>query len=642
MPRTILQSERLTGKLLAAPGRHPRGVQFNQRKVNNTLMSEFPDIPNWHAAACMLLTGAALYGFAKEKWMLEITSLSLLVVLALGFALFPFENFDPTDLFFGFANEALIAVCALMVLGQGLVRTGALEPVGRLLGRLWGKAPFLSLLMTLVVGAVMSAFVNNTPIVVLLLPILISVCLRNNSSPSRVLMPMGFATLVGGMATTIGTSTNLLVVNVAADMGLEKFSLFHFALPASIAACVGIAYLWLIAPRLLPQRVSKLSDASPRLFDARLLLTEGSPVVDRTLGEAIALTGAEMRVVRIRRGDSTIMPLPDMTLRPGDRLRVKDTPQKLKAFGEALKAELYSGDQRVDETHPLSAQNQTLAEVAVVQGSPLDRTNLSDARFLDRYQLVVLALHRAGKDIWPARKEIQEVILQAGDVLLVQGPKEQLGHLKRSTEFLVLDSSVELPSSEKATPALLILLAVITLAAFGIMPIAIAAIGGCAMLLITRCLSLGAAIRAISPSVYFVVAASLALGMALQVTGATVYMTEVFLFLTQGSGPNVILSALMLLLAILTNLVSNNAAAVIGTPIAIGIAQALQLPAEPFVLAVLFGANMSYATPMAYKTNLLVMSAGDYTFKDFVKVGVPLTLLMWITLTWVLSTLYLE
>ena len=160
----------------------------------------FPQIPNYHALATLLLTGAALYIFSREKWMLEITSLGILVVLAVGFALFPYQTFDPTDLFLGFAHEALIAVCALMVLGQGLVRTGALEPVGRALGALWGKAPFLSFLATLIVGAILSAFVNNTPIVVLLLPILISVCLRNKSSPSKVLMPMGFATLVGGMA----------------------------------------------------------------------------------------------------------------------------------------------------------------------------------------------------------------------------------------------------------------------------------------------------------------------------------------------------------------------------------------------------------------------------------------------------------
>ncbi|MEM7099983.1 MAG: SLC13 family permease [Pseudomonadota bacterium] len=600
-----------------------------------------PELPSYHAIAMLLTTVVALYMFGKDRWLLELTSLGLLVGLAVFFSLFPVESFDPIDLFYGFAHEALIAVCALMVLGQGIVRTGALEPVGRILAQLWGNAPFISLLVTLIVAAVLSAFVNNTPIVVLLMPILISVCLRNNASPAAVLMPMGFATLVGGMATTIGTSTNLLVVNVAADMGLEKFGLFDFAVPAVLAGCVAILYLWLVAPRLLPERESKLSDLSPRLYDARLLLPDDSPVLNKTLGDAIALTGGLMNVVRVRRGNTVVMPLPDVELLTGDRLRVRDTPSNLKAYEEQLGAILYSGDTLVDEDHPLSAENQTLAEIAVVPGSSLDRANLAYARFIDRYQLAVLALHRAGKDIWRPSEEIYEVILQPGDVLLVQGAKDQIKQIKGSTEFLVLDSTVELPSSEKAPLALSILAGVVVLAATGLMPIAVAAAAGCALMLVTRCLGLGDAIRSISPSVYFVVAASLALGLALQITGATDYLTAMFLFLTEGQSPTVILSALMLLLAVFTNIVSNNAAAVIGTPIAIGIASALSLPAEPFVLAVLFGANMSYATPMAYKTNLLVMSTGNYTFGEFVKVGLPLTILMWVTLSWILSEMYL-
>jgi di/tricarboxylate transporter len=595
---------------------------------------------NAHSFAVMLLTLGALWAFTRERMPLEITSLGLLVLLAVGFSLFPYEDLDPTDFFLGFGHEALVAVCALMVVGQGLVQTGALEPVGRVLGRIWGKAPFLSFLATLVVGGVLSAFVNNTPIVVLLLPILISVCLRNSSSPSGVLMPMGFATLVGGMATTIGTSTNLLVVSVANDLGLERFSMFDFALPAAMAGSVAVLYLWLIAPRLLPKRAIDLEDGSPRLFEARLHLSQQSPAVDKTLAEALALAGG-MQVTRIGRGDAYIVPLPDAVLREGDRLRVRDTPARLKSYEEALKATLYSGDKAVNDEHPLSAANQMLAEVAVVQGSSLDRTNLRFARFLNRYQLAVLALHRGGRDVWQSSEEIQDVILQQGDILLLQGARDQIAALKRSTEFLVLDASVTLPRTSKAPLALAILTAVVALAATGLMPIAISATAGASLLLLTRCLNLGAAIRAISPSVFFVVVASLALGHALIVTGATDYVTWAFLKATAGASPTVILSALMLLLAILTNVISNNAAAVIGTPIAIGIAAQLGQPPEPFVLAVLFGANMSYATPMAYKTNLLVMSAGNYSFSDFVRVGVPLTVIMWLTLTWVLSALYL-
>jgi len=597
--------------------------------------------PNDHAIAMMLATVLALYLFTRDRVPLELSSLGLIAALAVGFSLFPYTPVDPVDFFLGFAHEALIAVCALMVLGQGLVRTGALEPVGRALARVWGKLPILSLLATLIVGAVLSAFVNNTPIVVLLLPILISVCLRTSTSAAAVLMPMGFATLVGGMATTIGTSTNLLVVSVANDLGLARFGMFDFALPAVIAGSVAIVYLWLIAPRLLPDREIDLEDPSPRLFEARLHIDEDSPWVDKTLADVKTATEGDINVVRVSRGDTFLMPLPDVRLRAGDSLRVRDRPTQLKAFEKVLGTPLYSGDRVVDETHPLSAENQMLAEIAVVQGSALDRGNLKFARFINRYQLAVLALHRAGKDIWRPKEDIHEVVLQPADILLVQGSRDQIAELKRSTEFLVLDASVELPSTEKAPLALGILIGVVALAATGVMPIAISATAGVALLLVTRCLDWTSAIGAISPSVYFVVVASLALGHGLLATGATEVITSVFLALTSGMSATVILSALMLLLAVLTNVVSNNAAAVIGTPIAVSIATQLGLPAEPFVLAVLFGANMSYATPMAYKTNLLVMSAGNYSFREFVKVGVPLTILMWLTLTWVLSSLYL-
>ncbi len=606
-----------------------------------TELSATAGVPDGHAIGVMALTVVALFLFTRERLPLELTSVGLLATLAVGFSLFPYPALDPTALFAGFGHEALIAVCALMILGQGLVRTGALEPVGRFLARMWGKAPFLSFLATLLVGAVLSAFVNNTPIVVLLLPILISVCLRTGTSASEVLMPMGFSTLVGGMATTIGTSTNLLVVGVAQDLGMTRFGMFDFALPAAIAAGVAVIYLWLVAPRLLPARRIDLEDPSPRLFEARLHLDDDSLAVDRSLAEAKAMTSGDLAVLRIRRGDNYLLPLPDVTLKAGDRLRVRGTPQRLKALEEALKAKLYSGEQPVDEEHPLRSDSQALAEIAVVQGSSLDRTNLRFTRFLDRYQLAVLALHRAGRDIWKAGEDIQDVILRQGDILLVQGPREQIAALKQSTEFLVLDATVVLPTTRKAPLALGILLGVVVLAATGLMPISVAAMAGATLLVATRCLSLGAAIRAVSPAVFFVVAASLALGTALVATDATDYVTRVFLAATRDAGPTVILSALMLLLAVLTNVISNNAAAVIGTPIAIGIARQLELPPEPFVLAVLFGANMSYATPMAYKTNLLVMSAGSYAFSDFLKVGVPLTLLMWLTLTWVLSALYL-
>ncbi|MGB5541149.1 MAG: SLC13 family permease [Gammaproteobacteria bacterium] len=603
-----------------------------------------PPLPNQHALALLVLTAVALFLFTRERIPLETSSLVVLVLLTLGFEWFPYHDGAVTlhtvDFFSGFGHEALVAVCGLMIVGHGLVRTGALEPVGRLLARIWSHSPQLTLLLTLVLAGLLSAFVNNTPIVVLLLPILVSVSLRAGTSASGILMPMGLATLVGGMATTIGTSTNLLVVSVAADLGLRRFGMFDFFVPAIIAGSLGVLYLWLVAPRLLPERQTALTDTSPRIFSARLNIIEESFAVGRTLAELLEKTGKDMKVQRIQRGESVLLPLPDVKLRAGDQLILEDTPAQLKEYEQVLGAQLFSDGNAVDEEHPLEAKDQQLAEIVVVQGSPLVNRTLNASRFIDRYQLATLALAQAGRKVHTLSKGIGDISLQVGDILLVQGAREQLAQIKRAGDLLVLDATADLPSTRKAPLALLIMGLVIVSAAVGLLPIAVSAVAGALLMLLFGGLAWRDVGNALSSSVIMIVVVSLALGMALTRTGATAWLADVYLALTAGLSPHLILSGLILLMAILTNIVSNNAAAVIGTPVAISIANGLGLPAEAFVLAVLFGANMSYATPMAYKTNLLVMNAGGYTFGDFVRIGLPLTLLMWLTLSWLLPRLY--
>ncbi len=606
---------------------------------------EFPALPDTHGLAVLLLMVVALALFTRERIPLETSSLAVLVLLTAGFEIFPYTSdgveLHAIDFFMGFGHEALIAVCALMIAGQALVRTGALEPVGRQLARLWSVSPMLSLLLTLLAGALLSAFVNNVPIVVLLLPILVSVSLRNNQSASRILMPMGFATLIGGMTTTIGTSTNLLVVSVASDMGLPRFSMFHFFIPAAAAGGLAILFLWLVAPRMLPRREALMEDISPRVFTAHLNVDEESFAAGKTLAEINEASGRTLKVIQIHRGKGIVLtPLPDVVIKPGDRLSVKDTPDNLKEMETVLGVKLYTGDTRVDAEHPLQDEDQQLAEIVVTQGSPLDGTTLSRIRFSDYYQLVTLALHRAGFATRTVREEVGDVRLNVGDVLLVQGNRERIAELKRNGELLVLDATSDLPTTKHASLALLIMAGIVIVAALGLLPIAISAVCGVLLMIVTRCLNWRDVAQALSTQVILIVVASLALGMALFKTGGADFLAQLFVSISAESSPTVMLSGLMLLMAILTNIVSNNAAAVIGTPIAVSIAQQLSLPAEPFVLAVLFGANMSYATPMAYKTNLLVMNAGGYKFNDFVRVGVPLTLIVWLALSWLLPMMY--
>jgi di/tricarboxylate transporter len=603
-------------------------------------------LPNYHALAVLLLVLIALILFSRDRIPLETSSLIVLAALTVGFQLFPFTGLDgrtlsSTDFYLGFGHQALVAVCALMILGQGLIRSGALEPIGRMLAVSWRKSPALSMLATLLVCAVLSAFINNTPIVVMLLPILIGVAIRTGQSPSGILLPVGLVSIVGGMTTTIGTSTNLLVVGVAADMGVATFEMFDFVIPAAIAATVAVLYLWLIAPRLLPERQVPMQSTVKRLFTAQIRLNKSSEATGMTLADAIERCNGELKVEKIQRGAGVfVTPLPDVVLKAGDRITTTNTQENLREFAHLLGGKLYSGDVEIDEASPMEADNQQIAEVAITPTSKLLGVRIGEARLLSRYGLRLLALHRYNREDQTRATGVDNTVLRSGDVLLIQSSPRQLGQLKDGGDFLVLDGSINLPKTSKAPVALGIMAGVIVIAASGILPIAISAVFGVLALLLTRCLSWKEAMSALSIQVIMIIVASLALGMALMRTGGSDWLAQIFLTLSFGVPSYVILGLLMLSMAALTNVVSNNAAAVIGTPIAISLAQQLMLPAEPFVLAVLFGANLSFATPMAYQTNLLVMNAGGYKFNDFVRVGLPLMFLLWLVLTATLSYAY--
>ncbi len=603
-------------------------------------------LPEPHAFAVLVLTVLALFLFTRDRIPLETSCLLVLTVLAIGFQLFPFETpfgiLSPIQFFSGFGHQALIAVSALMVAGNGLVRTGALEQVGRLLAVFWSRSPKMSFLLTLLVAASMSAFINNTPIVVLLLPILVSVSARSNRSSSPVLMPMGFATLLGGASTSIGTSTNLLVVSVAADLGLREINMFDFFMPAAIAGFIGILYLWLLAPLLLPEKASSMTDLAPKIFSGQLHVTEDSFADGKSLADLISRSGNTIKVESILRTEHTrVLPLPDVTILAGDRLLVHDTSQNLKEYEQLFGASLSTLKAKGEHvTGDLRNQDQQLAEVIVNRESPLRTRTLAELRFAERYKLIILAIHRGGKPIKNMRGGISEVRLRIGDVLLIQGHRDDLSELKQSGMFLVLDNTTDLPHSAKAPVALVIMALIVLISAFGILPISLSAVAGALAMILFGCITWRDVGRSLSAQIILIIVTSLALGSALIQTGGVEFIAKVFLGLSNDAEPMIVLSALILLMAILTNVVSNNAAAVIGTPVAVSIAAALNQNAEPFVLAVLFGANLSYVTPMSYQTNLLVMSAGGYKFSDFVRVGLPLAVLMWLVYSFLLIYIY--
>jgi len=597
-----------------------------------------------HAVAAIAVALLAIFLFTRERYLLEASSLLILCIVLLWFELFPLpdgKGIGVRDVFAGFGNEALIAISALMILAKGLETTGALQPIARSLAGLWADRPQLAFLVTLLTVATLSMFLNNTPVVAAVLPLLVAVSLRARVSPAGILMPIGYATIIGGSATTIGTSTNLLVVAIAADLGMRELQMFDFALPVLIVGSLAVLYLWLIAPRLIPDRRPPLTDLAPRMFEAKLRINDDSFAAGKTLAEVLAHTGGRMKVLRIARGNFSLVKLPSVVLNPGDKLHVRDTAENLKEFERLLGATLLAGEaeEYVSPEHPLTS-DQHLAEVVVTPGSALDGASLDSSRVLTAYELLPLALHRSGAGRGDMNETMTGQILDVGDIVLVQGTTQALERLKRSGQVLVLDGRISVPRTERASAALAIMAGVVVFAALGILRIPVAALLGVALLLATRCLTWRDAVGALDRRIIFVIVASLAIGLVLTETGAAAYIASLYVALTGALPTPVALAGFMLIMALLTEIVTNNAVAVLGTPIAFGVAQQLGAPAEPFVLAVLFGANMSFMIPMGYQTNLLVMSAGGYQFSDFVRVGLPLQLIMWIGLSLVLPVLY--
>jgi di/tricarboxylate transporter len=591
-------------------------------------------IPNLHAVAVLALTVGAFVLFTLERIPIPVTALIVITCLALGLHFFPYARdgvvLGPQQVFSGFGHEALVAICCLMILGRALMVTGALEPLARLLARLWAFNRHVAMLALLASAMCLSAFINDTPVVVVLMPVVIGLALRAGRSPTPMLMPMNFAVIIGGMATTIGTSTNLLIVSLARDYGVERIDMFQFTPLVVGPAAIALLYLWLVAPRLLRDRVNPLAGLASRRFDAILYVGARSRACGKPVAHARRWTGNRMTVQRVQRGEQVLVPDDDLLLEEGDRLLVNDTSTVLKEYERALGATLYDTaavDGLAPEQHPLAGQDQRLVEVVITDESPLHQQTLRNMRFVERYGLVILAMYRPSDEASLAG-EIPDRELRSGDVLLLQGTPERTTALKNEPGLLVLDGTLDLPRTRKAPIAVLVMAAVVAAAAFRVLPISMASLIGVVALLLTGCLRFEGLGRGISAEVVLVVVSSLALGRALTATGGADMLANGFMAVASGLSPQAVLAAVMIFLGILTNFVSNNAAAAVGTPVALAIAQQIGAPPEPFVLAAIVGCNLSFATPMGYQTNLLIMQPGGYVFRDFVRVGGPLVILM--------------
>jgi di/tricarboxylate transporter len=603
------------------------------------------DIPHFQMWFTFVMIVAAIIGYSSDKIPLEITAIVIIGALLVFFHFFPVydaagENLLSTEtLLAGFANPALIAVLLLLVLGQSIVQTGALNEVAGLILKFSRNNAFLALFIILFVVMVVSAFLNNTPVVVIFIPIVAALAKKVDTSVSKLMIPLSFASILGGMTTLIGSSTNLLVSGVMVDLGMEPLGFFDFTVIGSVLAGAGFIYILFIAPHLLPDRTSLarsvVGEDDSRKFVAQMEVDYGSDFVGKKVAEGLFEKKQGLTIRMVQRGEHAFLPPfeDDMLVRPQDLIVVsggrKDIAMLYAESSKVLLSDEEASQLVDDDDEPLEERDTSMAEVVIAPASRMIGRNLEQIGFHRQYNCVVLGIQRQSRVI---RARVTEIRLAAGDVLLVAGKQENILALHDSRDLLLLEWTTEdIRSTKMGKVAALIFFLVVGAAAFKVMPIIISAFLGVGAVLVTRILNLRQAVRSLDMKILLLVASSLGLGIALQQTGGALFLAQYLIALMDGASTPIILSAFFLLVAVLTNVLSNNASAVLFTPIAYNAALQLGVDPKMFIFAVIFASNCSFATPIGYQTNLLVMGPGHYSFSDFMRAGIPLALFVWIT-----------
>ena len=570
---------------------------------------------------------SAVACFATERLPVDLVALLVLSALLVGGILTPEQALS------GFSNTATVTVAAMFVLSAGLARTGLVSLLGRRLatvGRL-GLRPTLLALMALI--GLVSAFINNTAAVAIFLPIVLDLARSMRCSPSKLLIPLSFASMFGGVCTLIGTSTNILVSSIATQHGLAPLSMFELSPLGLPLFAVGALYLLFVGVRLIPDRRGGEDLAqSYGMGDylTEILVLPDSPAVGRPLRDSPLVRDLDLDVLEIQR-EERALPAPgaDEVLEAGDLLRVRCDVETIRRAEKQKGIVLKSGLKWRAED--LRSSEATLLEAVVAPGSHLEGRTLKEARFRQIYGGTALAIRHRGRVM---RERLGMTRLGSGDVLLVEVRRDRIEALRRNPDFLIVSEvGIEEPRRGKMLIAAAIVAGVVAVATLDLLPILASAILGSVLLVLTRCLTLEQAYEAIEWRVVFLLGGILPLGLALETTGAARLLSTLLVDSIGVWGPVAMVSAIYLLTSLLTEAMSNNATAALLAPIAISAASALEVDPRPFLVAVTFAASASFMTPVGYQTNTLIYGPGHYRFADFLRVGTPLNLLFWLLAT---------
>jgi di/tricarboxylate transporter len=578
----------------------------------------------------LVLVVIVFFGFIRETLPSDIVALSAVAVLLLVGIL------ESDDVLAVFGNSAPITIACMLVLSAALERTGVIEVMGDALSRVRWRSPLIAVAVMTTLVALISAFMNNTPVVVILTPVMISVSHTLGVAPSKLLIPLSFASIFGGTCTLIGTSTNLLVDGVSQAHGLPGFGMFEITVPALVMAVIGIAYLVVFGSWLLPDRktiAETLPDLSNRQFLGEALVPHGSSLVGRTLSEAGLTKKRGLHVVDlIRQGTSFNPEHGEPILKAGDRLIFRTNAADI--VGLRNQGSVSFAAEENPALEPIRSRNVQVMEGIVSPRSHFVGQRVADLNLRRLYGAYILAIHRQNEVLHGA---FDEVRLAFGDTLLLEGPPEGLRRLFDTHELVNLSQPHARPfRRDKAPIAVAALAALMILATLEVLPIAALALIGATAVVLFGCLDVDEAYEAIQWHLLMLIFGMMAVGRAMETTGAAELIVNELTSLVAGLGPTAVLSILYLITSILTAVMSNNATAILFTPIAIGLAEDLAVDPRPFVVAVMFAASASFATPIGYQTNTFVYTAGGYRFIDFVKIGLPLSVILWLTATFVI------